>query len=96
VGKDLTENQMFIIREIKDRPKETPKETPKENITTSNLENRILAAIINNKFITAQKISEKLNISVYTVREYIEKLKKKNILRHVGPTKSGHWEIIER
>jgi len=29
------------------------------------------------------------------VREYIEKLKKKNILKHVGPTKGGHWETVE-
>jgi ATP-dependent DNA helicase RecG len=41
------------------------------------------------------EIAEKLNISRDTVKEYINKLKKKEIIRRVGTTKSGHWEIIE-
>ncbi|MGI6393714.1 MAG: helix-turn-helix transcriptional regulator [bacterium] len=54
----------------------TPKETPKEKIKLTNLEANIIGLIREDKFTTALKISQKLNISVYTVREYIKKIEK--------------------
>jgi len=29
-------------------------------------------------------------------KEYLDKLKKKGILRRVGPDKGGHWEVIKK
>jgi len=29
------------------------------------------------------------------VKEYLEKLKKKKIIKRIGPAKGGYWEVIE-
>ncbi|MFA5887645.1 MAG: winged helix-turn-helix transcriptional regulator [Candidatus Nanoarchaeia archaeon] len=45
--------------------------------------------------ITRDKIAKNLSLSPETIKEYIEKLKKRGLLKRVGPDKGGYWEIIE-
>jgi FaeA-like protein len=33
--------------------------------------------------------------TIYSVRHYLEVLQTSGQIRHVGPTKAGHWEILE-
>jgi len=49
-----------------------------------------------NKYITTKELSEHIKISTTAVDNNISKLKKKGILRRVGPAKGGHWEVIEK
>ena len=49
-----------------------------------------------NKYITTKELSEHIKISTTAVDNNIPKLKKKGVLRRIGPAKGGHWEVIEK
>lgn len=55
---------------------------------------KILESISSNPHITIKQLSKELQISTTAVENNIKKLKKKNLLKRVGPPKGGHWEII--
>jgi len=42
---------------------------------------------------TTSMMAQKLNVSLMTIRRDIEKMS--HLIRHVGPDKGGHWEMIE-
>ncbi len=48
-----------------------------------------------NKHITAVEISERLDLSLRTVRRMIKDLKEKGVVERVGSDKTGHWKVIE-
>ena len=56
----------------------------------------ILDEIRGNAYVTAQQLSETLNISLRKTKENISKLKAKGLIRRVGPAKGGHWEVVEK
>ncbi|MGB9938328.1 ATP-binding protein [Methanosarcina sp.] len=56
----------------------------------------ILSLIRENSRISARELSDKVGIPARKVEENISKLKKKGLLRRVGPAKGGNWEILEK
>jgi len=52
-------------------------------------------AIVENPSYTTDEIAEKIGKSVRSVKRYITKLKKINIIERSGPTIGGHWKILE-
>ena len=48
-----------------------------------------------NNTITATEISERLGISLSTVKRKIKELKDKSIIERVGSDKTGYWQIIK-
>jgi ATP-dependent DNA helicase RecG len=74
-------------------PQATPQVTPQVRLTE--LETKIVNEILKDNKISRNKISRILKISSDTVKEYIEKLKKKGILKRIGETSSGYWEIVK-
>ena len=46
--------------------------------------------------ITKKQMGEHENLSKKSVEYNIDKLKEMGVLRHVGPTKGGYWEIIKK
>ena len=85
---------VLIIKKASTPPMTPPMTTPITPPMTQ-LERNIFDIIKENSVVSMTEIAEKLNISRDTVKEYINKLKKKEIIRRVGTTKSGYWEIIE-
>ena len=73
--------------------RKTPQKTPQKILTE--LERRILDEIKKNASISRNSIARNLNLSPYTVKEYLEKLKKKKVIRRVGPDKGGYWEVLK-
>lgn len=69
-----------------------------EKVTEKVTENqkKILSQISKNKFITAKKLSLIVGISERKIKENISKLKKKGLLKRIGPDKGGYWEVVER
>ena len=39
-------------------------------------------------------IEKEIGISITAVENIIKKLKEKNLLKHIGPAKGGHWEVM--
>lgn len=60
----------------------------------SDIQNKIIEFIINDKCITQNTIAEKLNVNVRTIKRNFKVLIDNNIIERVGSDKSGYWEII--
>lgn len=71
---------------------DTTQVTPQ--VTLTELESKILSEISNNIKISRNELAEKLGISSDTVKEYIEKLKRKGVLSRIGKTSGGYWEVV--
>jgi len=74
--------------------RKTPQKTPQKTILTA-LELKIFNKIKENPSISRKQIAIELKISPYTVKEYLEKLKKKEVIKRVGPAKGGYWEVLK-
>jgi ATP-dependent DNA helicase RecG len=74
-------------------PKITPQVTPQVKLTE--LESKIIHEITKNQKISRSQLAEKLGISQDTIKEYMEKLKKKKVIKRRGKTSSGYWEILQ-
>jgi ATP-dependent DNA helicase RecG len=57
---------------------------------------KIIELMKDNKYITAKELSEHIKISTTAVDNNISKLKKKGILKRIGPAKGGYWEVIKK
>jgi len=54
---------------------------------------KIIALIIENKFVSIKIMAETLKISNTAIKNHISKLKKQGLIKRIGPDKGGHWEI---
>jgi ATP-dependent DNA helicase RecG len=72
----------------------TPQKTPQ--IEISNLEGKVLRAIAGNAKISRVQLASMLRMSPETVKEYLEKLKRKRFLKRHGSPRTGRWEILVR
>lgn len=80
-----------IDKETGTAPQITPQVTPQVGLTK--LESEILDEILKNTGISRNEISKNLGISPDTIKEYIEKLKRKGVLERKGKTSGGYWEV---
>jgi len=55
---------------------------------------KILNAIIKNKNVTQQRLSELIGITSRNIRNNMEKLKKKGLLKRIGPVRGGYWKVV--
>jgi predicted HTH transcriptional regulator len=70
-----------------------PPATPQIILTP--LERRILSEIKKDPMSSRRQIAHKLKISHYTVKEFINKLRNRRLVKRVGPDKGGHWVVVE-
>lgn len=64
-----------------------------DNVTDR--ERQLLKFIIEDPGYTMLQLAEKMTVSRKTVAGYLKSLKEKGIIKRVGTTRSGHWEINE-
>ena len=55
---------------------------------------KILQMVCNNPFITMEKLSQSLGISIVAVNNNINELKRLELIRHSGPVRGGCWDIF--
>jgi ATP-dependent DNA helicase RecG len=82
------EQEAAIDKTIEETTKETAKEKaapPKETI---------LNAIREHPGFSVKELAELCALSPHGVQYHINKLKESGMIRHVGPTKAGRWEIL--
>lgn len=73
-------------------PKNYPqKTTPKKQQTSRAL---ILESIKKDPGITKARLADAANISVEGVRYHIRKMTDEGIIRYVGTSKNGYWEVL--
>ncbi len=84
----IAESCKWVIK--KNAPNKVPQNDPNKRLE------KIIKLINKDKQITALKLSEKLNVSSKTIKRDIAKLKEKGILKRIGSSKSGYWEINKK
>jgi len=57
---------------------------------------RIIALITENPAITIPEMAKKINLTERAVEKQVKALREKKKIHRVGPTKGGHWEVIEK
>jgi len=75
--------------------KEETKEKTKEETKEKTL-GKILAAIKANPAVTTLELMKLLSLSDSGVEWNLRKLKSAGLLKRVGSTKGGHWEVVSR
>ena len=70
----------------------TQESTQETNKSTQEL---ILEEIRKHPFTTRQQLALVIGITPDGIKKQLDKMKKANLIKHVGPTKGGHWEIIK-
>jgi len=102
VSYSISETGDFFKVEMRHAPTKTtikpalepPLKTEVQDIYLTELEDEIFKQIQIDNHITFENIARNLSISRNTVKEYVDKLKNKRVLRRVGGRKGGHWEIF--
>lgn len=77
-------------------PPATPPATPPAGELLTDLEERFLSVISENKAISRTQLAEHLEIGLDTVKEYLRKLREKGYLERVGGnTSAGRWKLLK-
>ncbi|MBI2119488.1 MAG: winged helix-turn-helix transcriptional regulator [Elusimicrobia bacterium] len=78
------------------RPKWEEGEGLEDSSLKTNLKNdrKILGLIRQNSRITAKELVQATGLSLAGVKYHLNKLKKENLLKRIGPDKGGHWESL--
>ncbi|PIV92300.1 MAG: hypothetical protein COW45_00250, partial [Gallionellales bacterium CG17_big_fil_post_rev_8_21_14_2_50_54_146] len=63
--------------------------------TQETTQEKILALLKAHPSITRKELSGKVGISPDGIKYHLEKMKSAGLIRHVGPTKAGHWEVLK-
>ncbi|MDD3227266.1 MAG: HTH domain-containing protein [Tissierellia bacterium] len=48
-----------------------------------------------NKYITQEEMSKKIDLNVRTIQRNIKKLQTENIVERIGSNKDGYWTLVE-
>jgi len=55
---------------------------------------KIIHVIRENSYILMREFADRIGITEKRVEWQIKRLKKEVILKHIGPAKGGHWEVL--
>lgn len=69
------------------------RDTTQENENTT--QELLLALIRKTPAITREELAEFIGLSPDGVKYHLDKLRKEGIIEHRGPTKRGHWIILQ-
>lgn len=69
----------------------TQESTQEMNKSTQEM---ILDEIRKHPFTTREQLANVIGITPDGIKKQLDKMKKSKRIKHVGPTKGGHWEII--
>ena len=67
----------------------------KTRVPVNERQKQILLSIKENPRITALQLSQKLDVTDKTIKRDLQYLKVNKMIEHVGPDKTGHWEVKE-
>lgn len=83
--RQFTQEKEISTREIHDFTQENPRNT----------QEKILTAIRNNPRITRRELAVLLNRTEDSIKYQLLKLTRQGIIKHVGATKAGEWQILK-
>ena len=91
VGTKWEENKKDDSTATQDNAGSTQESTQETRKSTQEM---ILDEIRKHPFTTREQLAKVIGITPDGIKKQLDKMKKANRIKHVGPTKGGHWEII--
>lgn len=92
--KEVTETSDPPEMPEQNKSKRNGEQIPSTKASTKS-QSDILRIIRKASTISLSQLAEKLGRSRATVIEHVQKMKEQGKIRHVGPAKGGHWEVLE-
>ena len=92
VGGTTQEDGGATTQETEATTQEIKRTTQETGITT---QERILALIEAEPGITRRRLAERIGITPDGVKYHLDKLRAAGVIRHVGATKTGRWEVLK-
>ncbi len=90
---EFNENYFYVtFRQSHEYLKLAEEETAQK--TTQKTTQKILEIIKENPGITKKELASAIGISENGIKYHIDNLKKKRLLKRVGPDKGGYWEVL--
>ena len=83
------------IKPVKLSNNERKEINKKLNAPVNDRQIRIINDIQKNKNITQAELANKHNVNEKTIKRDLKKLKDLNLIKRVGPDKTGYWQIIK-
>ena len=65
-----------------------------QETTQETTQDKILAILRSAPAITRRELAAKIGITADGIKYHLKKLTADGVIRHVGPTKTGHWEVL--
>jgi ATP-dependent DNA helicase RecG len=56
---------------------------------------RIVALLRAQPALTRKALSERIGLTPDGIKYHLDRLRQAGVIRHVGPTKAGHWEVLQ-
>ena len=66
-----------------------------QETTQETTQGKILTLLKTQPSITRRELAARLAISADGVKYHLQKMSAAKIIKHVGPTKTGHWEVLK-
>ncbi|APC16589.1 hypothetical protein BLL42_12935 [Pseudomonas frederiksbergensis] len=77
------------------RPLFADKSLTTQETTQKTVQGQIVAVLRQQPTTTRRELAKQLGLSPDGVKYHLDKLRAAGVIRHVGPTKSGHWEVLK-
>jgi ATP-dependent DNA helicase RecG len=91
-----TQENDITTQEVDSTTQEIDSTTQEVDSTTQeNIQARILALLSDEPTITRRELATKLAMTADGVKYHLQKLRLAGVIRHVGPTKAGVWEVLK-
>lgn len=71
------------------------KGTATQETTQETTQEKIILLLKERPSLTRRELAQQLGLSEDGIKYNLQNLKKQGLIRHVGPTKKGHWEVLE-
>ena len=84
-------NPEYALKRVPELPGKSIQKTSRKH--PENIQ-KIIDVISENPNISMRALMQKLNLTEGSIRHHLFSLKKKGILKRIGPDKGGHWEIL--
>ncbi|MEN1835805.1 ATP-binding protein [Pseudomonas lijiangensis] len=75
-------------------PGSTTQETTQE-IGSETIQEKIIALLRLHPAATGRDLAQQLGLTPDGIKYHLSKLRAMGAIRHVGPTKGGHWEVLK-
>lgn len=87
------ENSANATNDARNSANATNNATNATNLTST--EKGILMIIKENNGVSSSEIAKKLGKDISTIKRAIRRLKTKGVVKYIGTTRNGHWEVID-